>query len=632
MAQSPHVRRVLVVVLDILIAGLAVLSAAAIHTGGFVVRLAGIRISARTPFHVLAWLGAVAVVRLIAGRGVDVLGISPAAWSRARSWIRAEPFLVHASEGQWRCAAFASLGIALALAILLHEQILQPYGVADLGDPLFSMWRIGWVAHQIVADPSHLFDTNIFYPERLTLTLSDPTILPALTAAPLLAVGVHPVLAYNLLLFSGFWFSGIATYLLVERLTGSRRAAFVSGLMYACYSYRFEHYGHLELQMTQWMPLALLALHLFVATGTWRYAIALGLVGAAQLYSSMYYGVFFLVFATPIGIGLQLVSRTPFRRLVLPLAAAAVVAGVLAVPLARAFVEAQPMKGERGVDEVTAYSARPTDYLRAQSHSAIWREWMLPVEPERALFPGAAPLALAAIALAPPFGAMRLVYTAGLVTAFDGSLGLNGVTYPYLYRWFGPVRGIRVPARFAAIVGLTLAILAGFGARRAMQWRRSRRWELAMFAGLIAVIMIDGWQTLMLSPAWKEPPPIYQRLKFTPGAVLAEFPIAEPTNTTRNIPFLYFSLWHWSRMVNGHSGFSPPSYAALHEEIVNFPNDEAVAALRARGVTYVTVNCGLNYLGCDDLADLMRHSKQLRMIAEASWMGHQVQLYEVLVH
>jgi hypothetical protein len=632
LAQSPHVRRALVVVLDILIAGLTVLSAAAIHTGGFVVRLSGIRISARTPLHVLAWLGVVVVLRLIGGRGVGVLGISRVRWSRARSWIRAEPFLVHPSQGQWQSAAFASLGMAMALAILLHEQVLQPYGVADLGDPLFSMWRMGWVTHQIVTDPLHLFDANIFYPERLTLTLSDPMILPALTAAPLLGFRVHPVIAYNLLLFSGFWFSGIATYLLVERLTGSRRAAFVSGLMYACYSYRFEHYGHVELQMTQWMPLILLALHLFVATGRWRYATAVGLLGVAQLYSSMYYAVFFLLFAMPIGIGLLLVYRPPLRRVVLRLGAAAVMASLLAAPLARAFAAAQPMKGERGVDEVTYFSARPTDYLRWQSHSAIWRKWMLPPEPEKALFPGAAPLALAAIALAPPIGAMRLVYTAGLLTAFDGSLGLNGVIYPYMYRWLGPVRGMRVPARFAAIVGLALAILAGFGARRAMQWRRSRWWARAMFAGLIAFIMIDAWQALMLSPVWKEPPSIYQRLKFTPGPIISEFPMAEPTHIDRNTVFLYFSLWHWSRMVNGYSGFTPPSYADLYEEVVNFPRDEAVAALRARGVSHVTVNCGLNEARCDDLLDQMRQSTQLRMVADANWMGHQVQLYEVLAH
>ena len=97
--------------------------------------------------------------------------------------------------------------------------------------------------------------------------------------------------------------------------------------MYACYPYRFEHYGHLELQMTQWMPLGLLALHLFVSTGRWRYAIALGLAGVAQLYSSMYYAVFFLVYATVIGAGLLIVHRPSIRRLVLPAAAGALVAG-----------------------------------------------------------------------------------------------------------------------------------------------------------------------------------------------------------------------------------------------------------------------------------------------------------------
>ena len=63
---------------------------------------------------------------------------------------------------------------------------------------------------------------------------------------------------------------------------------------------RFEHYSHLELQMTQWMPLGLLALHLFITTGRWPYALALALAGAAQVYSSMYYAAFFFVYATTV--------------------------------------------------------------------------------------------------------------------------------------------------------------------------------------------------------------------------------------------------------------------------------------------------------------------------------------------
>ena len=34
--------------------------------------------------------------------------------------------------------------------------------VPDLGDPLFSIWRIGWVYHKLGGDPRPLFSPNIF--------------------------------------------------------------------------------------------------------------------------------------------------------------------------------------------------------------------------------------------------------------------------------------------------------------------------------------------------------------------------------------------------------------------------------------------------------------------------------------
>src|SRR4029453_7058501 len=90
-----------------------------------------------------------------------------------------------------RHAVLASVGIGLAVAVLLHEQIRHLDRIPDLGDPLFSTWRVAWVNHQLFSNPRHLFDANIFYPEPLTLTFSDPVILPALTAGPLLALDVH---------------------------------------------------------------------------------------------------------------------------------------------------------------------------------------------------------------------------------------------------------------------------------------------------------------------------------------------------------------------------------------------------------------------------------------------------------
>ena len=625
-------RRSLIIGLDTLAIALLLLARAILRTGGMAFDVASLHVSLGSPHRALLALFTVVVVRLIVAHRIGPFGLWSDRWQRLLDATVHEPLVLDAPAGLWRRALLASIGIGAALAVLLHVQVFHLDWVPDLGDPLFSMWRVGWVAHQIVADPLHLFDANIFYPQRLTLTLSDPVILPALTIAPLLALGVHPVVAYNILFLSGFWLSGVATYLLVERLTGSARAAFVAGLTYACYSYRFEHYSHLELQMTQWMPLGLLALHLFLATGRRLHALAFGLTGVAQLYSSMYYAAFFLVYATIVGVALLRVHRPPLRPLAGPLAIAAAIAAMLAVPITWTFVAAEPMKGGRGLYEVNFYSAYPSDYLRANRSSLLWNERLRPPAPERTLFPGAAPLSLAALGLAPPFGTLRLVYAAGLLASVDGSLGLHGVAYPYYYWLLPPFRGLRSPARFAALVGLSLAILAGFGARRALRWRASRAYQHAMFAVLVAFVMIDAWPSLRLEPVWKEPPPIYDVFRYVPGAILLETPI--PNDEIFNIPYMYFSTWHFAKMVNGYSGFIPGSYADFYKEMVFFPDTRSIAALRQRGVTYVSVNCGigtfLSPVECGRLLDAVRHDIRFRLTSSVQWNGHTVQLYEVL--
>ena len=621
-------RRVVAALLDVLALALALVAATIIRLGGVVLELADSRISLRTPSRTLFWLVVVILVRVIADRRTGPFGFVSGSWPRfLRIADDADDSSLQAIPGLARRTALASLGILFVLGVLVQDQLQYPYSVADHGDPLFSIWRIGWVLHQLVTDPAHLFDANIFYPAQLTLTFSDPIILPSLTVAPLLGLGVHPVVAYNALLLSGFWFSGIATYLLVERLTASPLAAFVAGLIYACYPYRFEHYGHLELQMTQWMPLGLLALHLFVATGRWQYAIALGLAGVAQLYSSMYYAVFFLLYATAVGIGLVLAHRPPVRRLALPALAAAAVAGVLAIPLARAFVAAEPLKSERTTDEIRFYSATPLDYFRGNNQSVVWKDRILPPEPERALFPGVMPLLLAGIGIAPPLSAIRLAYTVGLLVALDCSFGFNGAFYPLLHRSFPPVRGLRVPARFSVIVGLTLSIFAGFGIRRLLQRCRSRTARYGLIAAVTVLVAIEAWPSLPRVPVWKDPPPIYEALQGRSDVVLAEFPV--DANAVFNTPFMYFSLWHWQRMVNGYSGYVPESYMALTSDLVEFPRGETLGALRRRGVTHVTVNCGLQRNGCKETMTLMGQAHGLRLVNEGRWEGESVQLFEL---
>src|SRR5262249_22765732 len=157
------------------------------------------------------------------------------------------------------------------------------------GDPLFNIWRIAWVNHQIIRNPLHLFDANIYYPARYTLTDSDSVIVPSLMVAPLSWLGVHQAVVYTVLMILSFGLSGITMYYFVRSLTGRRDAALIAGGLFALYPYRFEHYSHLELQMTMWMPLALLALHRVLDRGRPRDGLLVGLFYGLQMLSSMYY-------------------------------------------------------------------------------------------------------------------------------------------------------------------------------------------------------------------------------------------------------------------------------------------------------------------------------------------------------
>ena len=52
-------------------------------------------------------------------------------------------------------------------------------------------------------------------------------------------------------------------------------------------------------------------------------------------------------------------------------------------------------------------------------------------------------------------------------------------------------------------------------------------------------------------------------------------------------------------------------------------------ALRARGVTHITVNCAFYRGGCDTLLPVLDRLPFLRKTAEGRWMDEPVRLYEL---
>ena len=73
-------------------------------------------------------------------------------------------------RGWW----FLVVVFTVLTAVMTYPQVLHMTdGVHDPGDPLMVTWVLGWVAHQLPRAPAHIFDANIFFPERNTLAYSE---------------------------------------------------------------------------------------------------------------------------------------------------------------------------------------------------------------------------------------------------------------------------------------------------------------------------------------------------------------------------------------------------------------------------------------------------------------------------
>ncbi|HMF97964.1 MAG TPA: glycosyltransferase family 39 protein, partial [Vicinamibacterales bacterium] len=340
-------------------------------------------------------------------------------------------------------------------AVMTYPQIFHMNdGVHDEGDPLLVTWVLGWVAHQLPRAPAHLFDANIFYPERNTLAYSETLLVPGTIVAPLHWLGVGPILIYNLVFLSGFAMSGVGVALLVRRLTGNAGAAILAGIVFAFPPYRIDHYAHLQLQQTQFIPLAMLAFHQLLDTNRLRDGVWLGVCVACQMLSCMYYGLFLIPYMT-IVCGTLLIARRemPQRRLI-ALAVAGAIVVVAMIPVGRAYMAARSVVGERARAEVAYGSATWRNYLAPPEVNAVYgKVFARFMEPERRLFPGFVAIALAIVGLWPPLSPTRIAYGLGLLLAFDVSLGLNGLIYRGLYDYFLPFKALRIPARMGLMVG-----------------------------------------------------------------------------------------------------------------------------------------------------------------------------------
>jgi hypothetical protein len=464
--------------------------------------------------------------------------------------------------------------------------------VPAFDDPLLSIWRLSWIAHALATSPADLMNGNIFYPEPRTLAYTDAVLLQGFIAAPLILLGMPAVTVYNLLVLGSIALSGAAMCLLASRLTGRIHAGVVAGFIYAFVPFRFDHYLHLELHATVFLPLGLWFLDRAFEEPRWRDVAGFGASMVLQVLSGIYYTVF-LATALVIAIPVRCWRLPRERRIVLlrRLAVVAVAAGIVVSPYLSVYVQNRGSVGERTTWDLRLWSATPVNYLATPADNLLYgRASDTLGAPERRLFPGLTALALAAAGVIGWHARKTSLLVIG-ASGFILSLGINTPVYAVLREIVFIYRGLRAPARASILVFLAVAALAAYG-WAAILGRRPR----ASLAGTTAVLVVLTLEYATLNHLWlalpARPPDVARWLAAQPRSVVVEFPLPTSDSLDRihDGLYMYASTFHWQPMLNGYSGFYPQSYIELIERMRGFPSEDTIVYLKQRQVDLILLH------------------------------------------
>lgn len=526
------------------------------------------------------------------------------------------------SGGPWRAPILRWVALAVLFGLgavwstwPLARQIDRgiPLGTESVATvPIFNLWTLAWNVESLGRGYEDYWRAPIFHPAPDTFALSEPQPLGGWVAFAITELGGSVLLAYNLLLIGALAANGLLASLLFRRLGLRWLPAIAGGALVLVLPFT-----HQELGVLQLVPLAGVLLFAFAAA---RFAERPGPVagGAVGLGLAVAYGlsaqvaVFTVLAATPAVLWLWWPHRAN-RRAWTGAAVGAALFASLVSPLVVAQMRATADAGfTRSAETIRKQSARPAHYLTRPWPSLVPAPGIgLAERPSaRAFWPGTIRVLLAVMGLAlawrqptwrrPGLAAAALLVTS-LLLSFGAHLGFGDRSLLDLVRALPGLGQIRSFFRFALLVQLAVMALAAGGLHALLiraEGRVRRPWPAVLVAALAVLAVLD------MRPAMGaiEPlPPLDLELPWLDWIeretaardVLAFVPFPEGRSTRDYVgtsQWMYWQTRHWRPMVNGYSGFFPPSFRSLKNAMKQFPAPRSLSALRDAGVRYCVVH------------------------------------------
>jgi hypothetical protein len=522
------------------------------------------------------------------------------------------PFLASSSLRLFLLFALWALVLTFPLSLHLFSHI--PRGSEEAATvPFFNLWTLQWNIDQQMQGYPRYWDAPIFAPDRGTFAFSEPQPLSAILAAPLWLAWQSPALGYNALVILFLTLNGWFTYWLLRSWRLPPLPSLLAGLLMQSLPFVAQEMGVLQLVAVFGFLWLLLFLTRFLASASpsWRIGLGLALGAPVTFLTCSYYGLF-SVFFLPLAFVFQVRRAHLNLKSAVQLGAVALLALALTLP----FVWAQHRELEiyhftRTAQTIEANSAKLGYYDDFLDYNLFYSRILgLKSAQGQRLFPGLGLIALAGLGL---FGGPRkriklyLLLAVGLALLLSLGLRLNvgGVQpYQWIREWVPGFAQLRSPFRFAVLVQLHLALLAGFGLHNLSQWLR---WSPKLLLGSVAALAIfemlalplplqpvpiqieaTPWQAWLneharIDPAHSESP---ARPKIVILPLAQSSKVEDFEQTTR---WMLANRFFQGDMLNGYSGFFPADHAHVRDEMLKFSTPAGLQLLQKKGIKYVVV-------------------------------------------
>ena len=448
-------------------------------------------------------------------------------------------------------------------------------------DGFQNIWNLWWVnksvteLHQL---PWHT--TWLHHPTGTTLIAHTLAPVNGFVGIPLQALGLSLAQTYNTIVIFSFVMTGVTTFWLARRVTGSYPGALFAGAAFTFCHFHFAHaQNHLQMVTLEWMPLAVLAVYELLTRPTVLKGVAAA--GAMLLVAlSDFHLTFYVVIAGSL-LGIVTLARVAragfvdFRRYVIPLGLFVTLTASTTGLLAWKLLHVNKTDELQHNHDPVVWS---TDLIDPIIPGAQWRfaEWTRPVwgrlaEPgkdfvyvEHSLYVGWVVLGLVAWAVwrRRAIAMKDFGYWAGLAALFfllslGPKLHVAGVitpvpgVYPVLEKLFPPLKMGGVPMRLMAMVFLTTAVIAA--AALADLVRLTGRRALFIVPVLLAVWAFESLPkpqpiTPATYPFW-----VTELRKLPAGAVI------DTTYKTDMSRHLYYATGHGHPVGEGYISRYPKS-------------------------------------------------------------------------